>query len=83
MDVGKALLQDAEDRRLYVLRQTSGQGERYVQIELDSAALGEAGGVPAYRRGEARFLELGRVQELRDGANLARSFVHQSFALRK
>ncbi len=70
MDVGQALLDDAEQRGLGLGRQAADVGG-HVELDLDAAALGEALDVAAERARQAHLVQQRRVEQVRERAQLA------------
>src|SRR5439155_4713547 len=78
VDVGQALLDDAEQRRLDLLRQPAGALRlRQGEIDADAAAVGEPLRVPAHGRPQVPFLEGGWMQQVRQGPHLAAALLRQ------
>jgi hypothetical protein len=82
VNVGEALLHHAKNRRFRLSREPP---EILGKIEVDSdfAAQREAIHVPAKRRGESRFVEQRRMQQVGNRAHLGGHFVDQIFAVGK
>ena len=80
VDVGEALLDDAEQGVFHRHRQAAELG-RQIEIHGDAAAPAEAFGAPAQSRGEADLLQQWGVQEIGKRSNLLRAPLRQGGAL--
>src|SRR5215831_1454916 len=76
MHVGQALLQHAEENEFTVSTRTFHLLGN-VDLNVNSAAAGEAFQEPASGRGDARFIKQRRVQQIRGSANLLQSLIGQ------
>lgn len=74
VDIRQALLKNSEDSHLDVPRQPSDVGLNF-SIHANAAAFGESLHVPFDGGLQSHLLEHRRIQEIRDGANLADAFV--------